>query len=237
MCNLKEMDVKNTGIAGVLVAISIIGTGICGCEDQVGPAAGNEQSSRTVKDMSHLYRITSDETLHTIKRTVEVEVERPLTEEQLEDIASEIRALKSTKFERTFIGYRLSDQTVDMYWATTHFNPSLKVNIAGMTVEQQQQVGNMPIPEDWDLIGTWLDQTPYVGSEIFIYVKDGKTYIRNAYLDGSIRDREVVESASSRGRRFDDVSGSDFDDHCIIDSKGNLQFWDEDGLISIANQQ
>jgi hypothetical protein len=239
---LKRMLFGVFGLVAIGIALATIG-----CDGQIETATETEQSSRPVKNMSHLYRITSDETLHDIKRTVEVVVDQPLTEEQLRGIANEIRESKATRYDRTFIGYRLAEQSVDMYWATTHYNPSLKVEIAGMTVGQQKQLGDMPISEDWDLIGKWLDLTPYVGGEIFIYIKNGKTYKRNAFLVGlvrdrevlvdSVRDREVVESTSPLGRRFDDVSGSKFGDHWIIDSMGNLQYWDEDGWISTANQK
>jgi hypothetical protein len=185
--------------------------------------------------LSHLYRITNDEHMQKIKRSVEIVVDQPLTEEQLRVIANDIRESDSTKYDRTFIGYRLADQTADLYWATTHFNPVLVVKIQGITADEWEHASDFSISGEWDVIGKWLDLTPYIGGKVVIYIKDGKTYKNNTYQDGSGGSKEVVESTSPLGRRFDDVNGSNAGDHWIIDSKGDLQCWDDDGWISTAN--
>jgi len=62
---------------------------------------------------------------------VEVEIAKPISEIELEKIAYKIRDGHRTKFDRTFIGWRRQDisDPSGMYWATTHFNPDLKVEI------------------------------------------------------------------------------------------------------------
>ena len=205
--------------------------------EEVSPQKRVNASNRVpeASGLSHLYRITNDEHMQKIKRSVEIVVDQPLTEEQLGVIANDIRESDSTKYDRTFIGYRLADQTADLYWATTHFNPVLVVKINGITADEWENASDFSISGEWDVIGKWLDLTPYIGGKVVIYIKDGKTYKNNTYQDGSGGSKEVVESSSPLGRRFDDVNGSNAGDHWIIDSKGDLQCWDDDGWISTAN--
>jgi hypothetical protein len=198
---------------------------------------GTRSSVQIVQPMSYLYSITKDESMGNIKRSVDLSIEKPLTEKQLVAIAKEIKNSDTNEYERTFIGYVLADQTSSIYWATTHFNPLLQVNINGINLEDWEKSSDFSIPAEWDVIGKWLDLSPYSGGKIVIYIKSGKTYKHSTYLDGSIGNKKVVESSSRLGRRFDYVDGSQHGDYCIIDFKGNLQYWDDEGWIQTANAQ
>jgi len=75
------------------------------------------------------YLITKNDVFRNIKRSVEIRIAKPMSEKELEKLAYEIRDDHRTKFERTFIGWRIQGVPSDTYWATTHFNPDLKVRI------------------------------------------------------------------------------------------------------------
>lgn len=93
---------------------------LTGCNDSTTSA------ETAASDVS--YSITKDESLGTIKRTVEVQIEAPADEEALERLAHKIKDSRKTSYERTFIGWRIAGQT-GPYYATTHFNPDLSVVI------------------------------------------------------------------------------------------------------------
>ena len=83
-------------------------------------------------------RIVQDDSLHNIKRSVIVQLERPLSEAALERLAHTIRGRQDQQYERTFIEYYLPGMKVGAgAWATTHFDPHLKVTIWGFTAETQ----------------------------------------------------------------------------------------------------
>ena len=52
------------------------------------------------------------------------------------------------------------------------------------------------------------------------------------YKDGSSREKQLLEKKSPLGQRFDTVKGSSAGDHWILDSNGNLQLRDNEGLIA-----
>ena len=47
------------------------------------------------------------------------------------------------------------------------------------------------------IIGRWIDESPYGGSTIEIYVEDGKTYMSKVYNDGSKGKMEMIKKPSS----------------------------------------
>lgn len=79
-----------------------------------------------------VYRITKDESLGTMKRSVEAQIKEPIDEATLGRLANEIRDASPRKHEITFIGWRIFGQTAGPYWATTHFNPDLNVRILNL---------------------------------------------------------------------------------------------------------
>lgn len=79
--------------------------------------------------VSNAYRVESDEYMGSFKRTVEVRLAYKLSLEQLKAVAEKIKAAETRKTERTFIGYTLEEQQSQGYWATTHYNPDLNVQI------------------------------------------------------------------------------------------------------------
>ncbi|MFQ6009285.1 MAG: hypothetical protein ACE5K8_10100, partial [Candidatus Zixiibacteriota bacterium] len=55
--------------------------------------------------------------------------------------------------------------------------------------------------------------------------------IEQKFKDGSSLKEELLEKRSPLGRRFDKLEGSRSGDHWIIDTHGNLQVRDNEGLI------
>ena len=121
-------------------------------------------------------------------------------------------------------------------WATTHFNPDLEVRILGLTAEQEEALKQQPDDPSREVIGSWIDDTMYFGNRTTIFRQDGKLFMENTYEDGSSGKREIVAKPSTSGKKFEDKEGNRFGEFYLIDSQGNLQLLDQDGLISTAKK-
>ena len=93
-----------------------------------------DQQQITVSDVAatlpQIFIITKDEYLGSSKRTVEITLDREATEGELAAIANHMYADRKKDTDRTFIGYRLAgENNQGSYWATTHFNPDLKIEV------------------------------------------------------------------------------------------------------------
>ena len=219
-----------------------------GCSETATPQRSNPAPSPTTtspperstaapipKDVT--YTIIDKNIVRGIKRSLDIRLNNKVSEEVLLSIAMKLKNSDSNTYERTFIGYYLPDMEVNVgYWATTHFNPDLKVRILGLTAEQEQALKQKPKDPSREIIGRWLDERPFAGNRITIFRKDGKVFVENTYKDGSSGTRELLEKKSPLGRRFDRVGESTAGDHWILNSDGNLQLRDNEGLIATAKK-
>jgi hypothetical protein len=108
--------------------------------------------------------------------------------------------------------------------------------ILGLTVKQEATLRQQPENPSREVIGTWLDERPFVANKITIFREDGKLFMENKYKDGSSGKTELVEGSSPSNRRFDKVGGSRAGDHWILESNGNLQIRDNEGPITTAKK-
>lgn len=233
-----------------LILISLL----TGCDDSSSPEqsdsssspptdASNQQSTSLPQEQPKAtpipkditYTIIDQSTIPGIKRSLVIRLNKEVSEGVLESIALALKNSDANSYERTFIGYYLPDMEVNTgFWATTHFNPSLEVRIRGFTVDQKQALNQKPNDPYGLIIGCWLDERPYVGNRITIFQKDGKLYMANHHKDGSSGVKKLIEKKSPLGRRFEDenMAVSETGDHWLLDSNGNLQLRDNEGLIA-----
>ncbi|MDB2686729.1 hypothetical protein N9Y42_05915 [Mariniblastus sp.] len=182
------------------------------------------------------YKIIDHNISGTAKRSLDIRINRKVSEGVLAAIAEKLKNAESHSFNRTFIGYYLPDMKVNQgYWATTHYNPHLKVQILGLTEMQEKNLGEAEeIDPSRLLIGRWLNANSFSGSRITIFEKDGVTYMENKYKDGSAGVTEITETASPLGRRFDYKPDRGNGEYCLIDATGNLKQLDGDGPFMTA---
>ena len=183
------------------------------------------------------YSIIDSSTLPGVKRSLEVRLNKKVSTQTLHAIATKLKSQDSQDYARTFMTYYLPGMPIGAgAWATTHFNPDLEVQILGLTAKEEDNlVLAQAAPADHQIIGRWIDESPYVGSRITILSGDGKLFGEQIFKDGSSFKRELVEKQSPLGRRFDRVD-SRTGDHWVITSNGNLQLRDNDGLIRTAKE-
>jgi len=182
------------------------------------------------------YSIISESKTRNSKRSLDVRLDSPTTKAELRSIANELRGADPRNYDRTFICYYLPAMEVQAgAWATTHFNPDLKICILGLTKEQTTSATNEPVNTSRKLAGTWFDQRPHVSGKITIYRKNGRLFLTRKFKDGSSYNTELIENSSSRGLRLDKKE-SNHGDYYIINKKGDLEMRDSDGLISTAKK-
>ena len=227
---------------------SLISLAITGCDDRSQSLSQRQSTSpnqqqQAVADTAPSIpsdvslTIVNSNTVPGIKRSLDVRLNKKVSEKNLRTIALKLKADDPRNYKRTFIAYYLPDMTIGAgAWATTHFNPDIEVRILGLMAEAEKALTQEPVPENREIIGRWLDQSHFVGSRITIYREGGTLYVEQKHKDGSAGNEELVEKSSPLGRRFDKVEGSRFGDHWVLDNQGNLQFRDNEGLISTARK-
>lgn len=182
------------------------------------------------------YRIITEETIPNVKRSVDVRLNRRVSEDVLRTIAYEIRAKASNQYQRTFIVYYLPEMEIGAgAWASSHFNPDLKISILGASEEELAALLESPdsVPGR-QIIGIWLDEL--LSRRIVLYRKDDKVFMESTFKDGSVGTYEMTQRNTSRGPRFDHKNGFASGDHYILNRSGQLEIRDSDGLITIARK-
>ena len=218
---------KLVTILAVIVAL----LGVTGCETE---KSGRSPPSIIPTDVS--YTVIGTETVPHIKRSLDVRLNKKVSEDVLRAIAFELKSNDSNRYARTFIVYYLPGMTVDAGgWATSHFNPKLEVRIQAFSAQRKQAPVTEPSSSGRKVIGIWLGQTVY-GSLYTLYREEGALYMEWKFKDGSILKYALIEKPSPLGYRFDIKGGSSTGDHWIIDLEGNLQIRDMAGLISTAKR-
>lgn len=171
------------------------------------------------------------------KRSLDIRLNRKVLKDVLAAIAMKLKNADPNSYDRTFIGYYLPDMQINAgYWATTHFNPHLEVQILGLTVEQEEALKQDSTDPSREVIGTWHDQGPFGSGRITIYRKDGKLFMENKYKDGSAGTSDLVETSSQHGRRFDYNPDRGNGEYYLIKSNGDLQQLDSDGPFMTARK-
>ena len=211
-----------------LLALSLV---VCTDDSQ----AQSRSKAAVLKDIT--YQIIDTNVIPGIKRSLDIRLNRKVSEDVLKSIALKLKNSDPKSYDRTFIGYYLPDMKINSgYWATTHFNPNLDVRILGLTVEQEEALNRQPVDSSREIIGSWLDERPFGGSRITIFRKDGKLFLENKYKDGSAGTAELSETRSQDGRRFDYKPDRGNGEYYLINRKGELQQLDQDGHFMTAKK-
>ncbi len=174
------------------------------------------------------YKVTRDDLMAPWKRSVEIQLDERISEEELRWIAARIMAAGTTKTERTFIGYRLKGQPKESaYWATTHHNPNLDVRIQGMTKEEFANLSSMKVPDAMskDVVGTWIYEVTGLSTLNVVYRKQGKLFLARVFVDGRELSNEELEVKKLGGQVRFAEKGNEHDEYFTFDDKGEMVFW------------
>ena len=221
----------------ILIAIvSLVAVG-CGQESDVSQPSQQRagfQESMIPADVS--YSIINASTVPGLKRSLDVRLNKKVSELTLRAIADGLKSQDTRDYDRTFITYYLPGMAVGAgAWATTHFNPNLELRILGLTAEEEAGLAAERAPRNREIVGVWFDDRPFSG-RVMIFRESRGLFIEQTFKDGSSLKQELAEKKALSGRRFYPASGSRTGDHWVLSVDGNLQVRDNDGLISTARR-
>ncbi|MBW2596828.1 MAG: hypothetical protein JRC93_12830 [Deltaproteobacteria bacterium] len=179
------------------------------------------------------YTVIEKSNLGSIKGSIDIRLEKKVTKEFLHKLALKLREAEPRKYERLFITYYLPGMTPGSgAWAASHFNPNLQVKILGTTLEEEKALKSEPKSSSGEIIGIWLDESPYVGAKYTFMRKDGKIIMVRKFKDVSSSEKEMIQKKQSGSLRFDEKGGNDFGEYYLIERNGNMGVYDNAGLIN-----
>jgi hypothetical protein len=229
--------VKNPGLTaaqqvlGLLLLVVFILVAVSMCS---GP--GKQESVAKVAQMAapsavtHApYTLTKDDFRQGMPRKVEVTLPRRLSDTELAAVAKSVRDDTKFKPEKTFIGFRVEGQTDQAYWANASFDPEYRFSLIGMGEKDYQTLKTLDLKAYPDKIGSWM-QDGALGHVKVLYKRNKKYAIDSIFPDGGksttyYRAKDLKE----KGLRLDEPDNG-FGEYYIVDAKGNLQGWSENGM-------
>lgn len=232
-----QCGTKNPGLTtgqkvfrlATLLLIIVVVVSMCSIASNDSPPekAAKQAAATTVLPPS--YSITKDELREGRPRKVEVMLPKRLNEADLFEVAEAIRANTKIKADRTFIGFRVEGQSERTYWANASFDPDYKASLIGLSLQDYQTLKALDLKAYPNRIGSWLrdGSTGYV---MVLYKQDDKYLIDSVFPSGGKNTAKyVAKKLPDGGLRLDDPE-SDFNEHFVVDAKGNLQGWGENGV-------
>ncbi len=224
----KALTRKN--ISMVCVPVLVVLFVLMGMNSPHEALKSDVKAEESVKPVAYI--IDSDENTPSIVRKVNVELPERVSKQQLEMIANEIKNADKNPYERTLIMYRIKDEKSIAAWATTHFDPDLKVHFIGLDADQYKALLKMDRTVDGEKIGEWY-ATGGIEHVVVIYKKGGQYYETNYFIDDSAA--PVAKKLKYEKGQF---SYPDTDENWYfnVNDAGDLEYWGESGNSTTAKK-
>lgn len=185
----------------IILLVLILGLGILGFFIYMQKNVSNTVNTHNVTPVIVIpsdieYHIIKDTSQQGVKRVVQVRLNKRVSENVLKDIALKIKQINAGTYKRTFIGYYLVQHNKDYgYWATTNFDPHLKVKVAGATLEEEKLLTKKQEPNPArKIIGSWLQDTNFYAVRLTFFTnKDNEIFLESIYDDGSSGIKRMLE--------------------------------------------
>lgn len=231
--------VKNPGVTvgqqifGLLILLVIIAGAVTMCSggdketpaDKALPAEKPAQSSV----LPSTYSITKDEFREGRPRKVEVMLPKRLNDTDLAEVANAVRTDSKFKADKTFIGFRVEGQSDGAYWANASFDPDYRFSLIGLSAQDYQTLKALDLKAYPNRIGSWM-QDGALGHVMVLYKQNDKYLLDSVFASGGKNTEHFVgKKQTDGGLRLDDPEAS-FNEHYVVDAKGNLQGWGENGV-------
>ena len=231
-CGVKKPGVTlGREVFGVVIMLAVIAGAFSlfsGGSD-TKPVEKATQQAAPIAAVPQSYSITQDDFREGRPRKVEVMLPKRLNDADLAEVAKAIRADSEFKADKTFIGFRVEGQTDSAFWAIANFDPDYRTSLIGLSVKDYQALKALDLKAYPNRIGSWL-QDGVLGHVMVLY-KQGDKYLIDAVFPSGGKNTEhyVGKKLPDGGLRLDDPE-SGFDEHYVVDAKGNLQGWGENGV-------
>ena len=229
--------IKNPGLSTgqkifrlmTLLLIIAVVISMCSVASNDSPPEKAANQTAPTKALSPIYSITKDDFREGRPRKVEVLLPKRLNEADLAVVAEAIRENTKFKADRTFIGFRVEGQSERTYWANASFDPDYKASLIGLSLQDYQTLKALDLKTYPNRVGSWLrDGSP--GYVMVLYKQDDEYLIDSIFPSGGKNTVKYVSKIlPDGGLRLDDPE-SDFNEHYVVDAKGDLQGWGENGV-------
>lgn len=196
------------GVAALVVVVccgSGLYDGVKGGLKAVSASRAQKASTRSQSDL-HSSRISyalESDRASTAQREVEVVLNQRASRQRMEQISKEIYSM--VKPQRTLISYRLAAieyAPAQRPWARASFNPSLELEIIGLSDKQAHALSMIKPAATREVIGVWLDDEAH--RKIHVY-RERDDYALEIYdVRGVKRVSKATLTEDERGRRLDD---------------------------------
>ncbi len=111
-------------------------------------------------------------------------------------------------------------------WATSHFDPELKIDIIGATPKEEAAANATADKVEGEIVGKWHEEQ-YTSANYVIFRKDNKTFVRTIFKNGQTSDEELKCKKGSNGIRYDYKEGEMYGEYFILKNSGELQFYNK----------
>jgi len=208
----------------ILVIIIAVTVSMCSRGNKDEPVEKVSQSVAT-----KAYTITKDDFQEGRPRKVEVVLPKRVSDAELAEVAKSVRADTKSKPKTTFIGFRIEGQNDKAYWANASFAPDYKSSLIGLSAQDYETLKGLDLKEYPDRLGSWL-RDGALGHLVVLYKRDGKYSMDQIFASGgkntySYRAKKLADG----GLRLDEPDNM-FNEYYVVDAKGNLQGWGENGV-------
>ncbi|CRM18944.1 zinc ribbon domain-containing protein [Pseudomonas sp. 24 R 17] len=229
--------VKNPGVTVrqqffgllILLVIIVVAVSMCSSGSDEKPVEKAAQKSVTTAVAQPSYAITKDDFREGRPRKVEVMLPKRLNDADLAEVAKAVRADTKFKADKTFIGFRVEGQTDSAYWANASFDPNYRASLIGLSAKDYEALKALNLKAYPNRIGSWL-RDGALGHVMVLYKQNDKYLIDSVFAGGGKNtDHYVGKKQPDGGLRLDDPETS-FNEHYVVDAKGNLQGWGENGV-------
>lgn len=178
------------------------------------------------------YTVIEKTNFGSVKGSIDIRLSKKVTRNFLQKLALNLREAEPRKYDRLFIAYYLPGMTPGSgAWATSHFNPNLEVKILGISIEEETALTSSSNTSG-EVIGEWLDESPYLGSKFTLMKENGKITMMRKFKDGSSSEKEMIQKNQAGGLRFEEKKRNSFGEFYLIERNGNLSIYDNSGRIN-----
>lgn len=166
------------------------------------------------------------------KNQLEVELSKKLTEGQIATIAEELFNSKD-KQRRFYISYNIKgDLNNNIYWATSNFDPELKIEIIGSTDVEDIKTSKTDNIKG-EIINKWRSEKSLMGATLILYKNDkNKQIMRINWKTGDTSEDEITESTKNGLIKYHD--GNENGEYYLVQKNGNLGMYGKGGKFDEA---
>lgn len=163
------------------------------------------------------------------KRLVGVRLNMKVSGEVLGEMALEVKSTEKHQYERTYIDFYLPGGHKP--WAVANFDPVLKVEIWGLSIEEERKLRSTPLAHPGSRIGAWLIDGESSGGLRLLYEDGGEIRMIELSPSGFFHTIDMLELPPGKGRRFKKAQGTDIYE---IDGAGDLLVIASDGGVVLT---